>query len=836
MERDQVAILFCLTLMLSLAISNAHAQDGEEEAAAPLGTGLAMQATDQTAGPAVEADGPEQQRAEPPNAKSPMPVLEEIVVTAQRREQSVQDAAVAIDVMTGREMTESGIGDLAQLSTRVPALVSNGTSTFIRGVGTFSILSYTDPAVAFNYDEVYIGRPWATQGLMFDLSRVEVLKGPQGTLYGRNATGGAVNVLPVYPDPLSGTYTGRASIALGDRNNHNMEAGVSIPVGEAGAFRLSALSLNRGATLNDDTGSRKIRSGRLQYAHAFTDDLVLRLAADALSFKSEGQGSTYLSAASYNRVSGDYDVRLTGFAPDEGVFSARSQAFRTTVAAGPAGRNLEPVTTRPKNDDTFYGVSANLTWTPDWGSVTFIPAYRHSMRDQIVTSIFPIGGQETTSQFSAEARLTMDDLSLFDVTLGAYFFREAVESDVVLNQSYAYAHQFFTSLTRSYAVFGQGTANFTDRFRGVIGLRYSTDSKSIDGATDGLAMVCITAVIGLPFCPRAQLFDYVPRPEDQPFNIPNRGGPPALQLTQGTLIIREFVETNEALQQGKVTYRGALEYDVTDEALLYGSVETGYRSGGFSIAAGYETYDPETIVAYTVGLKSRLLGGAAQLNIEAFHWVYTDQQIGQGGPDDNGNVAFLIQNVGESRMRGVELDLKALVSPTTKIGASLQYLDSTYTSFKYFQNTIDVIPVIPTDNAPPSRTGCPAQQAADGSGQTIDCSGYPAYNSPKWTLNLFVAQDFEIGAGFLTLAVDTQYRSQYYVGSGYFAEQLQEAIWRTNASVSFSHPRVEGLSATVYVRNIENNQAALLVDNIGDISTAIYSDPRTYGARLAYEF
>lgn len=773
-----------------------------------------------------------------PNPAPPEKVaqIDEIVVTAQRREESIQDAAIAVDVVSGADMSENGITDLTQLNKRMPALISNGESTFIRGVGTFSILSYTDPAVAFSYDGVYIGRPWATKGLMFDLSRVEVLKGPQGTLYGRNATGGAINVLPEPPDIGASDWSGQTSVAIGNNENYNVEAGLTIPVGDESAIRASGLFLKGGATLNDGTGQSYLQSGRIQYATRFGDGLKIRIAADTLHLGGNGQGSTYLSWFEYNQATGGFDVTPSNFSNDEGIFSEVSQAFRTTIPAGPAGRNFDPVTTQPKNDDYFSGVNATITWEQDWGTLTVLPAYRRSTRDQIVVHIFPIGGKEAGTQLSLEPRLDIEGLGIFDITLGAYLYREEIDSDVVLNQSFAYAHQFFSSLTDSQALFGRVTANLTDRFRLVGGLRYSKDSKSIDGATDGLALVCVTAVLGVPFCPTAELFVYVGTPEEQPFDVPERGAPPALQPMQGTLLIRQYSETKEALDQGKLTYRAALEFDLADDVLLYGSVETGFRSGGFSIAAGYETYDPESLIANTIGLKSRLFEGIAQLNVELFDWTYTDQQVGRGGPDDNGNVAFLIQNVGESKIRGFELDFKSLLSETTKAGISVQYLDTAYKSFAYFARSIDTIPVLPTENSPPDRFGCPTVRRSDGSGQDVDCSGYPAFNSPEWTYNLFISQDIYIGDGHLTLTMDSQYRSEYFVGAGYLPEQTQDSMWVSNASLSFEHFRMVGVTLSAYVRNIEDNQAKLIVNAIGGINQAVFSDPRTYGIRLAYRF
>ncbi|MDB5970003.1 MAG: TonB-dependent receptor [Hydrocarboniphaga sp.] len=761
--------------------------------------------------------------------------LEEIVVTAQHRVESAQKAAVALDVVSGDDLEKSGIVDLTRLNEKMPALVSNGISNFVRGVGTFSQLGYTDPAVAFNYDGVYIGRSTSTQGLFFDLQRIELLKGPQGTLYGRNATGGALNVLPV--EPQLGQTSGYFNVGYGNYAFYNAEGAFNEPIGEDSAIRLSALVTANDGFANDGTGDKNIKSVRLQEKSQLSDDVTLRLSGDYSHAGGVGGSSTYLDYSQYDSRAGAYTATPTHFSPSEGLFSTKLQDYRTTLFIPQVGRNYDHLSPYPLSDSDYYGTNAELDWTTNAGVVTFIPAYRGYHSNVIVGTPFSLGSVDTGNQFSVETRLASAGGELLDYTTGMYFYHEAVSSDGAINQSAVYARQFYDSDSSSAAAFARLTFHVTDDLRVVGGARYTRDWKKFDGNTDGLAMVCINKIIGIPNCPNARLFIYAPKPEDQPFNIPTAGGLPTVQLPEETIIIRQITSEQAKLNQGRPTFRGALEYDLEPESLLYASVENGFRSGGFSIAAGYESYRPEKIIAYTVGSKNRFWNGNFELNAEAFDWEYKDQQLGYLGEDTNGNLNFIIQNIGSSSIRGFELDAKALPWPGMHAGATLQYLDSTYNAFQYDTPIVDVIPIITTDNSPPQLVGCPSTKNAGGDSYHVNCDGYPGFNSPKWTLNLSLSQAIPVSDYIVLLSAETQYRTSYYVGFQYLPFQQQGDAWRSQAQIVLTPKNATYVwSVSAYIRNIENTRSLTSTASQSGIDSASYSDPRTYGVRLSVQF
>lgn len=174
--------------------------------------------------------------------------LGEIVVTAQRKAESLQKAAIPVDVVSGGTLLNSGVITAGQLGQIVPSLaVQNNdganVTLFLRGVGNFTVNGYSDPAIAINYDGVYLGRPTSTSGLFYDLERLEVLKGPQGTLYGRNATGGAINVPPARPKP--GEFSGFGSVSYANYDALNVQGAVNVSMGEHGALRIAGSLVSR---------------------------------------------------------------------------------------------------------------------------------------------------------------------------------------------------------------------------------------------------------------------------------------------------------------------------------------------------------------------------------------------------------------------------------------------------------------------------------------------------------------------------------------------------------------------------------------------------------------
>ena len=760
--------------------------------------------------------------------------LGEIIVTAQRRQESSQRAAIPLNVLQGATLLASGITQADRLNNLAPALSIEPTSTgnliFIRGVGNFTVVPNSDPAVAFNYDGVYVGRPTSTTGVFYDLDRVEILKGPQGILYGRNATGGAINVLPA--QPRIGETSGYVSGTYGNYNTVNAEGAINLPVGATGAVRFSASTSNHDGYLSDGTSDEKTYAFRAQAKAELTPDLTVRVAADFAHNGGLGSGIDY---------QGIYAGSVANFIPapfplGTGVNARSSQGFRQAVIFGPLGNHLPLLSPLPYQNNTFYGVNAEIDYKISAGTFTIIPAWRDSRLSYLSDAgAFLFRDREDDNQYSFEARFAGTRIGLIDYTIGGYFYDEEIQENTSLSVSNVGNYITPAFGTKSYAGFGRLTLNLLgDKLRLVGGTRYTQDDKTFKTTQIGAIIACVVTnpVTHAPSCPSAPTVPLFTDPTMQlGYAFPPPGVPAvpifAGGVPTGALSIRSNSAFDTALHSHKLTYRGAVELDVAPRSLVYASVETGYRSGGFSAATGFLTYDPETITAYTIGSKNRFFDNRLQINAEGFVWDYKNQQVNHVGLDLNGQTANYTQNIGSSKIKGVEVDGKLLITPTTLVSADVQYLDAKQRNFHYLQGP----------GAPPT-TGCavtftPGQPAP----YLIDCSGLPSYNTPKWTLNFSGQQTVKLSDFQVVLTADTQHRSSRYIGFAYLPQQLIGSTWATNAQVQFG-PTSERWSIAAYIRNIEGDRIPIYssLHPTANFLIAGTTAPRTFGVRLSAKY
>ena len=757
--------------------------------------------------------------------------LQEIVVTAQRKSENLQRAGIPVAVVTGDELVSKGVTGAADLGKMVPSLnvqAGGGANTifFLRGVGNFTVNGYSDPAIAFNYDGVYLGRPTSTSGMFYDLERLEVLKGPQGTLYGRNATAGAINVIPV--KPKLGETSGFFTASYGNYDALNLQGALNLPMGDKGAIRVSGNLVSRSGYLDDGTSDERNQALRVQMMTELTDNLTVRVGGDFSHTGGKGAGSSYAGKLVYSPLTGQQFIE-SGLGPDSGLFTPEAQAYRQTLFSGASGRTLDPLYDNVYQNNSFYGTNAEINWRTGAGTLTVMPAWRYSRLDNNFAAPAFIGAiREKDEQFSLEARFAGNRIGMFDYILGAYYYDETVDGHYVFAQQALNAYQDFNSKTKSYALFGRLTANLTDRLRLIGGLRYTNDKKDFDGQADVFIVRCNVTVNGRPSCPTAPLLPVTDSYTQLPSEFPSVPGGQARPIgTTGALLIHAVTAVDAPLDGDRITYHIGAEFDVGPRSLLYASYETGYRSGGFALSAGYETFQPEYIDAYTIGLKNRLFDNRLQLNIEAFLWKYRNQQVNHTGVDINGNQGQFTENVGRSTNKGVEVEAQLLATETTLLSANVQYLHAKFKDFVYRE------PI----GATPPLTGCSYSVSATPGLYDIDCSGQPAYQSPRWTINLGAQQTVPLGAYKLVLSADTQYKSSRVIGFQYLDSQIVGSTWTSNAQVAFG-PEDDRWSIAGFVRNIENDRfpTAGQIYNAASATTNIYMAPRTYGVRASMKF
>lgn len=764
--------------------------------------------------------------------------LEEIVVTAQRKVENSQKAAIAISVVEPEAMA-TVVGP-HQLTKIVPALqvVSAGGTTpliYLRGVGTLSGNPYTDSAVAVNYDGIYLGRPSSTSGLYYDMERVEVLKGPQGTLYGRNSTGGAMNILPARP--VLGETSANAMLSYGNYDAINAQGAINLPLSDTVALRAAGISFSHDGYMSDDTYSENGAGGRVQLL-VDPGAWSARLSADYFHLGGTGATPTMLGVLT---PSGAFVKAPFGL--DVGPNDPRTDAFLSTAAfGGAAGATYGPISTPSDQDNEYYGVHAEIKADLGIGDLVVIPAWRNVDRDETYNpGGFALTSDETDEQSSLEARLS-GNAGAVDWLAGAFYFDESVKSNFVIDNRLQGGVQYIDANNESYAGFGRLTFNLSEQLRLTAAGRHTWDRKDFDGRADNLQAVCTDPSHQCPNIRRLPAgFSSVSQAMADIGYIPISGpsGTTYIDPTNTTHVVYPLNVTpvNETLDSSKFTWRAGVEFDVRPSSLLYASVETGYRSGGFSFSTVNPTVDPESITAYTVGSKNRFWNNRIQLNVEGFIWKYKDQQNTHFSRGTNNQIELVTENIGSSTNQGVEVELLFKPLPSTLLRADVQYLDAKYDDFIYYEADLSIEAGLPPGTARPT-TGCPVSYSSAAASWVVNCSGFRAQHSPEWTVNLGAQQTISLSSKLQLVAdVNTHYQSDSVV----MFEQLKNfelgSYWTTDASLTLGEQN-DRWALTAYVENIENKLIAnnVLYNNVASTLGSTVGPPRTYGMRLRVSF
>ena len=760
--------------------------------------------------------------------------LQEIIVTAQRRAEDVQHAALAIDVVSAQALGLAGASRALDMASQVPALQisesGNGQqSLYLRGVGTFTANSYSDPAVAFNVDGIAIGRPSSMTGVMYDLDRAEVLKGPQGTLYGRNATGGAINIIP--NQPKLGETSADVALTVGNFGTVHPEAAVNLAVTDSSAARLAFTYTRHDGYQTDGTGSASNYAGRAQYLYQVNDDLTVRVAGDYAHDGGYGPMGTLM--ALQNPFTGA--VTSSPLPRDVGNQDPRVSALLEGQYSFLAGRFLEPLGGVPNTDNDFWGVLTEITWHNPMGTLTVLPAYRHSKLNELSTEFaFTSTADEHDEQSSVEVRLASDNSGPLRWILGGYYFHETIGAVYQFDQEALSPIQDLDTGTLSKASFARLTFAPIDSFRISAGVRYTDDRKSFDGVSPILLSAC-GASSPIPACPAAPLIPVASSfaslsSQMQLFPIiPGALYGSTLPGAAGSVFPLINKQINQTENFTRVTWHGGLEYDLDSDSLLYANWDTGYHAGGFAFAEIKPTYAPEFLNAWSFGSKNRFLHDTLQANLEAFYWKYTNQQISHGGTDTDGTYVFYTDNAGASTIKGAEISVKYLLTPHTTLSLDTQYLSAVYTRFT-FQT-----PAGGTNTAP--LTGCPFSQT-DATHYTVNCAGKTAQQSPKWSGNIDLQQRFELGDYALIGEINAHGQTNTITGFEMISAEVQKSYAETNLALSLTPSNSTRWSVTAFVNNLTDGRpygTAFYSSIMGTIGASV-GPPRTEGVRAAMKF
>jgi iron complex outermembrane receptor protein len=737
-----------------------------------------------------------------PEAQSEEQGIVDIVVTAQRREENLQRAAVPVTAIGSEELISAGVTSPESLNRLVPALVVQptglSTSFFIRGVGAASLNSFQENAVAFSVGGVFFARPTAPAGSFFDLERIEVVKGPQGTLYGRNATAGAINLVPVAPslEIVNGTVLAE----YGNYDSKKLSGAINVPLGSIAALRVSGQYVDRDGYLSDGYDDENGWAVRAQLLVEPSDRLSVLLAADY--YKQGGRGiGTVLVPTPQAPTAPDPALRIGASDPSIlAVLQGRTLATFSTPPFSnfPVQTRLALISYPGTNGfirSKFWGTSATVKGDLDFADLTAILAYRKSQPDTLTYSPgFPGIQIEDNDQITAEVRLSSKPGARLGYVLGAFLFDEKQSAFNNFSQGLLADTTYRPQLqTNSKAIFGQLTFNVTDAFRLVAGGRYTFEHKTMEGDTKNTS-----------------------------FFIP----------------VAPFVPISGDLSYKEPTWKAGVEFDLGPRSLLYANVATGFKAGGFYPSAGTNTFLPERLTAFTLGSKNRFLDNTLQVNIEAFYWKYRDQQLTYVGPVEStpGNFAQagVTVNAGKARMYGIEAEIVYQPTRHDTLGVTVQYLNSKYDRLIY--NAI-------SSSGAPLLTNCAVSNDTRVATPPtrlfiVDCSGRPGLNSPEWTANLSYQHVFELGANYeLTFGARSRIESSSWINFDYLDFQKRSAFTNTDAYLTLANKPMRW-SITGFVSNIEDSTVyqGALTRPIINVTLFSLRPPRTYGIRAGIDF
>lgn len=692
--------------------------------------------------------------------------LEEIIVTAEKRDESLQKIGIAVTALNGDELQRLRLDSLREMQFLAPGLKIGETQkkTFIniRGIGNELFNAGADQGVAVHMDGVYLARNEYPSMALMDIERVEVLRGPQGTIYGRNATGGAINIIT--RKPVS-DFDAHASVSIGNYNALTL-------TGAAGGALVDDRLFARVAVFSDshDGWTENLGQG-LDLDDANQD-------AARLSLKAVVSDDTEIElSANYSRERGDGAASIVRHsATGPGIiweeFGGQMSTGRNTYTPDPHGLTRD-----------IHGINFNVTHDFDVATLKTTVGYwdlYSDIADDLDGTDYYFGDEywaEKQHQFSAELDLASKGDGQLQWLIGLFYFGETADTyyDARLGE-FGYLggaedgeccaelgqRGWRTTVgVDSYALFGQVGYSFTDFLTLKVGARYTSDHKTLHAS--------------LPIF-----------------------GPP---------IVENLKDSWDDL-----TPRVALEYQASEDVMVYGSVSKGFKAGGFNVwGLQGQGFEPETIWSYETGVKTRFAEDRVQANLTVFYSDYSNLQVNEVEPI----AGVRVINAASARTSGAELELVSRPIEGLQLDIAAAYLDAEFTSFHNFEIDYPELGM-------------------------QDLSGNRLPKAPQFTINTSAEYAFALGAaGSLTLRGEYNWQDIVYFTEFNRTNAYQPAVGRWNASLAFDSEDGKW-SVTGFVRNGSNElvtEGAIIGgQSLGSPVFEFFSPPRLYGLELAYRF
>jgi iron complex outermembrane receptor protein len=757
--------------------------------------------------------------------------LQEIVVTAEKRDQALQRTALAVTALPASSLERQQVTDLKSVATLIPNLqvgLSSTQASFdlaMRGIVSTNRTEIGDAAVAFHVDGFYSPRPQGATLVIYDLDRIEALRGPQGTLFGRNANAGVINVISARPE-LDRSF-GALDVTFGNYDLTRVQGHANLPLGETFALRGAAFVEQREGYISFLPGSH-VSGGTRRYDDS--DKQALRLSG---LWEPDEAWTVFASAERYaDHGAGTIPVSLE---------PAPGQPLRSALITSPGRLDMENDTLHLRTD--WRGGPLELSYLFGYARMT-----RENISDQDVGLALdpqlralpdppvPPGYDEERRTDSAEFVSTQHELQLkpqhagrLDWILGAFFYQEnnSIRFDIDVQDDRGavpgatdpddvrYSQSFIQPDRElsSWAGFGQFTWHLSDRARASLGARYTEDTKQ---DRRGINIVCPTpnATIGnggfvLAGVATADI-PFSPDP-DSPLAVPG-----TCRITAHNDVRKDWA---------KVTYMARIEYDLGEHLLAYALTNSGFKSG--VIQDGGTWADPEQVVNYELGLKATLLDGEMALNTVGFYSNYSDILRARVEWDANGVHQLVTRNATSARIYGLESELLWRPAPDDVLQGVFTYLSAEYLDYP----TVDFQYYVVSDPLTP----------------VINLQGKQLPFAPEYTAALVYEHSFRLADGArLVPRLQTKYQSDMYLTDFNRPSDAQDAYTRTDVSLRYESATDWMIEA--FVQNVEDEAVKNNVDlrgnqpgtggvpGFGGVARAFFDPPRTYGVRAVYRF
>ena len=715
--------------------------------------------------------------------------LQEIVVTATKRESTVGDVPAAITAVTADALKNGLIADVNDLAALVPNLdfgeAFGQVKLTMRGIGFSNLAMGTEGSVALNVDNVYIGRPAGQAGLLFDLAQVEALRGPQGTLYGRNATGGTVNFTTARPTPQ---WEGNVSLLGGNHDRLRGELAVGGPIDtDVLMFRFAAVAEDRGGygtnVFNgrdvDNNNTRAARMSILWKPGAGFEDLLI------VDYNKEHDASgapRLVAQAGLTDEPGSPGVGITGLAlGGKAIFGSYDVDYDHQPTYKREGKGITNIA---RFDLGVFQVQSTTAYRRlNWWLTTDL--------DGTSAPVAFLQNGENQRQFSQELNFN-SRIDRFDITFGLYYYHESIDGLQLipfyvggpvgqLGQGFAGGGN---QATNAYAGYGQTTFKVTDTVSLTAGLRYSWEKKDeTDQWTDFVNSTEFLA----PY-----------NPASPPFAAPFR----------------------QQASWSSTTPKFGLEYRPRKDVLAYATVSKGFKAGAFNFGGTFSPpgepqvrinapVAPESVWAYEVGFKDAFADRRVTSNTSAFYYKYKDLQVSQ-------ITGYVTQftNAAAAKIYGLEEELEAKVTEDLRLILDASWLHARFTEFE-------------TGDASRPSLG------------TINAAGNPLPQSPSFTAHIAADYTFHLPSGKLIAGAEYDWTDRIYYDEYKRALTSQAGYGKANASMTYRTPS-GSWDISAFVKNLTDKRTF----NFKYVSTASFGypefgwidPPRTFGVQARYSF